>query len=129
MEKLFIPYELALIAKNKGFNDFCLAYFSNSNLYINAEDNSGTNKNTWLEKISKHRNENFISAPLYQQVIDWLRDEKNIQIIELPKCKTEKGYFQFSIYRIKGDTGKFENDRIRIKALNKAIEQAFTLLP
>jgi len=120
MKHLFIPYELALIAKQKGFDKPCFTAWISDNKTI-ILDNDLLYHN-WNRRGG-------ISAPLYQQVIDWLRDEKNIQIIELPKCKTEKGYFQFSIYRIKGDTGKFENDKIRIEALNKAIEQAFTLLP
>ena len=61
MENLFIPYELAVKLKDKGFDEHCLAYYK-----LDGEFNlGGTYKN------SEHGTS--ISAPLYQQVIDWFR--------------------------------------------------------
>lgn len=74
MKHLFVPYEIALLAKEKGFDEPCLAIYENKELH------------TWrvadtLVQQKDLANSDSIVAPLYQQLIDWFR-EKNIKLVE-----------------------------------------------
>lgn len=70
MKDLFVPYELALSLKEKGFNEECLGgYVSNGLTYEVVTGN----------KYESLTNDDF-DAPLYCQVIDWLRENYNIHI-------------------------------------------------
>ncbi len=72
MKDLFVPYEIAVIAKEKGFDEPCLGYYSDSHkLYLT--DNTNGFENSILSVSNRVRNENLISAPLYQQIIEWLK--------------------------------------------------------
>ena len=68
MNKLFVSYEIALKLKEKGFNEGCFGFYGDDGkLYFDGFIEDGLNPVYSL-------------APLYQQVIDWLRDEKYINI-------------------------------------------------
>lgn len=69
MKNLFVSYELTQQLKEKGFNEESLGYYQNGNLIINDLSNYE------LEKYNLG-----IGAPLYQQVIDWFREEKGIHL-------------------------------------------------
>jgi len=77
MNKLFVPYELAAMAKQKGFSDPCFAKF----FYPEVPENrfryntQGTPMNYNSEDCGR-----FISAPLYQQLVDWFREKHFINI-------------------------------------------------
>ena len=68
MNHLFLPYHLAVLAKEKGFNEDCLAYYDATKLF-------------WIRQNYHESQEGEITAPLYQQIVDWLRT-KNISITE-----------------------------------------------
>ena len=74
MEKQFVPYEIALKLKQLGFDDPCLAYFSNDKYH----DLHHSCENV-MEGNFVINNYNELKAPLWQQVIDWF-DNKNIII-------------------------------------------------
>ncbi len=83
MEKQFVTYPIAKLLKELGFNEKCFGYYSNwgtqEPFLLSCEYGN--------EKEScQIRRKNFLcSAPLWQQVIDWLRQERYlIQIIEEP---------------------------------------------
>ena len=93
MENLFIPYEIALQLKQKGFNEECLACFtskttdSNFNQFWFSEqiwENSDLHPNPRICKNSDFGNEKSCTAPLYQQVVDFFRDKHSIYIAVLP---------------------------------------------
>jgi len=70
MKEEFVPYEMALKLKDLEFVQDCLAYYSSpDNLVINDLSNYQ------LEKYNLG-----IGAPLYQQIIDWLREKHNLLI-------------------------------------------------
>jgi len=72
MKHLFVPYEIALQLKEKGFDESCVAFYEESgNLSI------GFN---WLNGGGKNSNLESCTAPLYQQVIDWFREEHDFFI-------------------------------------------------
>lgn len=75
MNKLFVPYELALLAKEKGFDECCIAIYHSK---VNNPEPviwQGTNS-TCVNKLLNAA----ITAPLYQQLVDWFREKHSICI-------------------------------------------------
>jgi hypothetical protein len=77
MEKLFVPYTLALLAKERGYknNNYCLGHYYKSRY---SEDVQGkdifyidTNQNMAQWESLKDP----LEAILWQQLIDWLREK------------------------------------------------------
>jgi hypothetical protein len=62
----FVPYGLALRLKNLGFNEQCLAYYSNgeftSGIAYNSDDDI--------------REFESVAAPLFSQIFRWFREKK-----------------------------------------------------
>lgn len=138
MINLFIPYNLAVMAKEKGFNEPCLAYWVNE---------TPTNKEGQLLVYYKKPYDNikittsiikeYCYAPLYQQIVDWLRNEHSVQI------KVERavsGHFSYGLHnRNMINYGPYTQPNLVNKseyfiatyyeALNKAIDEAFKLIP
>jgi len=142
MKNLFIPYQLALIAKEKGFNEPCFTkfeqYFNKESLYpilatmglntpyeneYNGYDQKIINDNekrwvfTGYKNSVKDHGQEVLTAPLYQQVVEWLR-EKQIKIIECEKFTGKEALYYVKTKESK--TGLF--------AIDKAIEEAFKLI-
>jgi hypothetical protein len=100
MKYLFVPYTLALLAKEKGFDEPCLAYY--------YKDIDETIMDLCLFSRSDCRditgfsykdvNEFFITAPLYQQLVDWFRDKHSI-IIEIPSDHTSDLKYVIEIFK------------------------------
>ena len=63
MNTLFVPYELAVKLKEKGFDEQCLMVYESKDSMI-PESEAGINKTN-------------VDAPLYQQVLDWLLKKLN----------------------------------------------------
>lgn len=76
MKELFVPLELALKLKEKGFDEPCIGYFAYD--YLNNKPNklSITDNPVKSSKIKKK----YEAAPLYQQVIDWFWDKHQISV-------------------------------------------------
>ena len=95
MIHLFVPYELAVKLKEKGFSDRCLAYFSDGLInYTLAFQTDVTDK--------------IILAPLYQQVIDWFRETHNLVINVYANAS---GYcFEFHDSAKRGGSHRYDSD-------------------
>ena len=89
MEKLFIPFELAVKLKEKGFDEPCFGYHENNTLdpecpklIINFNNTALSEEQSKRPGLYRVDNRNSclaqwaIAAPTYQQVIDWFRDKK-----------------------------------------------------
>lgn len=134
LEELFLPYNIAELAKKKGFNEPSLAFY-NKEKWLEF---SGGKNSIGMEIESPFYNfDGFplydtgrVSAPVYQQMIDWLRTENNLH---MNIRSTETGSFQYEIY--------FKNNGIQYKwitsgplrkayyeALNEGITQALNLV-
>lgn len=123
MKNLFIPYELAIIAKEKGFGEISFAFYNQNTpiRFFSDYDKTETNK-LILDGF-------VVNAPLYQQIVDWLREQHDL-FITISYYKSE-GYYS-SVGNLKKDS----NDHNFIskdcenyyEALNKAIEEAFKLI-
>lgn len=69
MEKEFVPYDIALVLKELGFDEPYLAFYrkSTSNLFITEGFSFNTLEDT-----------HFVKAPLYQQAFRWFRENYEI---------------------------------------------------
>ena len=77
MKHLFADYDVSLLVKEKGYNKQCLAFY-----------NGKLPDGTWsLEPIDtdfinfRKINSLHVSAPLWDQIIEWLREVHNIEIV------------------------------------------------
>ena len=88
MKELFISYELAKQLKEKGFKEKCLAsYYTDSDENILQGDKTDYRKKFNInvsdledDYIINGDKDYYISAPLYQQVVDWFRNKHDILI-------------------------------------------------
>lgn len=123
MEKLFVPYELAVKLKEKGFDEKCIGYIM------------PTGK-TWLfelmplDKNCLELNPKYaggILSPLYQQVVDWFREKQGI-VIELTAY--EVGWMTTLSKYPKIEKYIFQKVEIEsyYDALNKGIEESLKLI-
>lgn len=76
MKKLFVPHNLALLAKEKGFDDQCIGKFKDNNLTLLSY--------SWNNSELSIHNDG-ISAPMYQQLIDWLFRNKVLYLYDPSK--------------------------------------------
>jgi hypothetical protein len=82
MQEKFVTYPIALELKRLGFDEECLAYF------YNISKNRVTFKlfnyidflNVQVCTNSEFSSTNYITAPLYQDVVDWFRETHLIEI-------------------------------------------------
>lgn len=143
MKHLFIPYELAIIAKEKGFNEPCLAMYSQpewskeviltwqlEGSILGPDDGPFYN----AEGVPLKQNK-YVAAPLYQQIVDWLREEHKIHICNNPHFTTSGGVagYLFDVYSFSSILGYQENSKTiagttHYETLDKAITWAFNLI-
>lgn len=102
MKHLFVPYELALMLKEKGFNEKVLytVYLETINnrkeSVYSGHQMEWVDWNNFISDVAPHLGKCFISAPLYQQVIDWFR-EKGIEI-DVWRYTYSGGKYQGKVY-------------------------------
>ena len=115
MKKQFVTYEIALKLKELGFDEECLAWFDENKEIQIAPDvyKKWTSKPLTNLNIIKVFNIDCITAPLYQQVTDWIREKHNIHIeIELTD-NTMQFYYQYCTYNYIWEYDKtFKNSSI-----------------
>jgi len=105
MKHLFVPYELALLAKEKGFNEECFACYS----YMNTMGLVMAPKNNSNDM-------GYIAAPLYQQLVDWFYDKYNILI--------RRGFSgKWEVIRYNNQPDIFD-----LESINSALTEAFKLI-
>ncbi len=109
MQELFLPHELALLAKNHGFNEPCFGSYRIGCPTFFAPF-----------KCDKQSRVTFL-APLYQQIITWLgKEPRCIQMLEQPIKFTDVE----PMFVVK-PWGKKESSPMSI---NEALREAFNLL-
>lgn len=129
MENLFVPFELALKLKEKGFNEPCPFLYGKKSKMIVYEPSNPTGEFYFY-------NNSQILAPLWQQVIDWIREEKKIylSIRQYPMVWDYTGKismsFDFNIYNLKNNTstGYSKEYKFYYSALQSGIEKALDLI-
>ena len=77
MERYFLPYDMSVKLKEKGLNiPFYFFYRTDD---VDKQIHHSTSIKP-LEYSNKIIDDEVVIAPMYQQVFDWLRNEKNIDI-------------------------------------------------
>ncbi len=116
MKHLFIPHELALLAKEKGFNEECLCGFNSDGKLIYGEQ-------FYYEYI-------VLNAPTYDQILNWL-DSKGVFVSNSYAAPdTNKFSLRIDCYT-KGRTITDHYGHIyktRNEAMNSGIKEAFKLI-
>lgn len=116
--KLFIPYELALWAKEKGFDEGCFAkyFFKKRRFQTNTlGDPKNYNNGSYGHDV--------MSAPMYQQIVDWFKDNHRLQIGELPIPLGQKQKWYIN------DMSQENGFKGAYIGIDKAIEEAYKLIP
>lgn len=80
MEKQFVTYEIALAIKELGF-DKIFRFGSDASLYNSKGEHIFYSNYGFM---SSGLSDGYISAPLWQQIIDWFREKHNL-LIHSPK--------------------------------------------
>jgi len=131
MKHLFVPYEIALLAKEKGFNEPCLtAYLKNKCELLDVFDNEDLG---YLSNSQLHSE--CIAAPIYQQLSDWFREKHDIHISISSAVLSKRccGLIQTrsktnSLYDNKWSNTDNEAPLTYYEALNNALIQSFNLI-
>ena len=131
MENQFVTYEIALKLKELGFDEECLGFW-----YVSKINNSCIElrhgmcifKSTSVELSKYPKN---VLAPLWQQVIDWLREKQNICTNIEPITFDDEPTYVFEIINLKN--GMLLNDINSSfidssEALEQAILEALELI-
>lgn len=127
MEKQFVTYEMALSLKELGFNEPCLGFFDKE-LFLfclvdqksDCEINTITYENGLNNIIADINYETIITAPLYQQVVDWC-DSKGLLIGTI----VVDNLYKSTINKINYETKLFHS---RNESIKRAIEFAISYL-
>lgn len=82
LQLLFVPFEIAKTAKQKGFNEPCLNAFDEQNTSIG----SFMLYDDWRKYDNNQ--ERFVLQPLYHQIQEWLK-EKGVKVVERPQTGYE----------------------------------------
>jgi hypothetical protein len=77
MNKEFVPYEEALALKELGFDEPCLAWFSDRSIRIVGVN--GCALSSLPVNSNFNGDDEFVTAPLYQQAFRWFRKEHNLR--------------------------------------------------
>jgi hypothetical protein len=139
MESQFVPYEIALKLKQNGFDEPCFGTYNSFGVFTRSNSEYPLDKNSvqlyddlWLEAIKPfgHTPDMLCTAPLWQQVIDWLDKKEIFCTADLdisdglfkwyPKIKTIENY-EFKVITLTPRGSK-------INALTDAIPKALELI-
>lgn len=116
LKDLFVPYDIAIMAKDAGFNEACLGWIAPDG-FLSMGIREVTNSQCTAENYS---------APLYQQLIDWFREEHKIHLVPIE----DNSLYSFTI---KWHNGVCFNE-MPVKggeyyhALTAALKEAFKLI-
>jgi hypothetical protein len=92
IEDQFVTHEIAFKLKEKGFNEPCIAnYFITEKGIIPYNGHPGNEDKIFSTCTNDGRSNNWATAPMWQQAIDWLFIEHNI-IVEFLIDKTILGH-------------------------------------
>jgi hypothetical protein len=78
MKDLFLPYELAVIAKEKNYKGECVAFYNEMHDQIKVGTILFPADSGHWDNWNKETH--LVSAPLYQQIVDWFRIKKAISV-------------------------------------------------
>lgn len=101
MNEDFVPFELAVKLKEKGFREKCLYRYKNysKTLHINEVETLITRDVDYSEFFKCYNSYVYsdIDAPTISQVLKWLREEKKIHIV-IDFDGGMSWYYQIALY-------------------------------
>lgn len=84
--KLFVPYPLAIQLRDIGFSELCITHYVSESYGLDLDPSEIGVDDTKLIKDA-------VSAPTYQQVFDWFREEKDLfATIECTNTRTKDSW-------------------------------------
>jgi hypothetical protein len=94
-----VPHKMSVELQSLGFNHISPIHYYEKNGIVNYESDDWLNNKFWIafnaEILEEGGIEIFCSAPLYQQVFRWFREEHNLHgCIDLSVTKPEHWYFR-----------------------------------
>jgi hypothetical protein len=141
MNHLFVSYEIALLAKQKEYDEPCLGYYTHNEKLCRF--GSTSNAVDIITETHQGLYYSYVLAPLYQQLVDWFRVKHNIQIqqaMPIPKeavvaangkldhISQRYVFYIYNEYANPRIVGKDQRSDDYYEALKKAIEEAFKLI-
>ena len=111
INKLFVHFELSVRLKEKDFNEPCFGYYENQDekLIIDYSNQTSSHpeakkrpKMFEIDNTNKALPQWATSAPTHQQVIDWLREVKQL-FIEIHTDCTSYPKYCYTIHRFIGN--------------------------
>lgn len=80
----FVDKQLAIKLKEKGFDRPCLGFYNpiQDELQLYCANNKDVTYKNILTSV--YKNKVIVDAPIIEQVLEWLRDEKNVHIGIMP---------------------------------------------
>jgi hypothetical protein len=90
MDAEFLPYKESLALKELGFDEECMALFTNGKLTIYGKQSLDSIKGSGLHNRHLGNSEKMITAPLYQQAFRWFR-EKYKYLVSPFSTESEEG--------------------------------------
>ena len=130
MNKEFVPYEQALALKELGFDEQCSGWYSDRNIRIAGTNGCVVSK--LLRNSEFIEDEEFVSAPLYQQAFRWFREKHELYHSIIPYRSTHDNYvdgtFHIEVRDSNGkdhseyDDNEYYYDEAELACLNKLIE-------
>lgn len=121
MQHLFLPYHLAVIAKEKGFTGKCLGFYGRSFPLYNFD-------NFYLQDRQIFGGDIKCNAPLYQQIVDWFREEHKIFVNVLQEDTYYADLEDIPFTKTLLDGRQNYGYSHYYSALNNAVEEAFKLI-
>jgi hypothetical protein len=113
MEKLFVPIEIAILLKQKGFNEPCMKGVKNNEEFT-----------TCGFSLTNQGNTHDFILPLYQQVINWFK--KRYGIILLPTYSYYYGiHYGYRWVKTNGESGEFWEQAVNAEKIYKFNEDSF----
>ena len=103
----FVDKNLAIKLKEKGFNRPCFGYYQEDEFVLNLTSIHLPFGGNVTDTMVLHQGENdIVDAPTTEQVLKWLREEKNIYvgIAYMPKIDNNTDFYYPTIQKI----GDFE---------------------
>lgn len=130
MKHLFVPYPLALLAKEKGFKELCFGHYYTKDKSFNLYEFSEDFKDGWTPNliVNKDKHNYYFSAPLYQQLVDWFREKHNILIHQV--LGFSNNHWCFKIQSVKNDPRNIDTiqESGYYACFNAALTEAFKLI-
>lgn len=126
MKHLFVPYYIAKLLHDKGFDIKCLGY-------IKPDGEVRLFEIMPLDQVGLESNPNYedgILAPLYQEVIDWFRENHSVYLNVITYTKrfsddfNFKGRYHWSVVDEKETINIGGELTVYYEALHEVIEQA-----